>query len=226
MILKAVKWILKILGVFLLLIVAYAIAAVVFSSITVNTKFRPATTKAIKIQIITNGVHTDLVLPIKNQYKDWTSFVNPAHTISGSALAQYVAFGWGAEEFYINTPTWNELKISTAFKALFGLSRSAMHVKFYNNIFVDESVRNIYINSESYLRLVHFIVESFKLDSEGFPIQLPGVSFSRHDAFYIANGRFSLFNTCNTWANRGLKAAGLPACLWTPFEHWIFKKYE
>ncbi|MCX6352889.1 MAG: DUF2459 domain-containing protein, partial [Bacteroidetes bacterium] len=36
----------------------------------------------------------------------------------------------------------------------------------------------------------------------------------------------SLFYTCNTFTNQALKAGGLKACLWPPFDKGIFKKYE
>jgi hypothetical protein len=37
------------------------------------------------------------------------------------------------------------------------------------------------------------------------------------DLFFSARGRFSLVKSCNVWVGNGLKAAGLPTGLWTPF---------
>ena len=32
----------------------------------------------------------------------------------------------------------------------------------------------------------------------------------RYSMFYLAEGDYSLFNTCNTWTSKALQAAGLP----------------
>ena len=45
-------------------------------------------------------------------------------------------------------------------------------------------------------------------------------------ALYEAKGKYSLFYTCNTWANDGLKSAGLKACYWTVFKGGIFDQYQ
>ena len=50
--------------------------------------------------------------------------------------------------------------------------------------------------------------------------------YGKNDAFYEANGSYSLFHTCNTWANNGLKACGQKACFWTPFDSGIFYHYD
>ena len=223
---RVIRWALKILGVFLLLIAVYFISALGFSSISVNSDFKQCEKDAVEIHILTNGVHTDLVLPFQNQYMDWSGFVDPADTRLGGTSPLQVAFGWGDKGFYLQTKTWDDLKFSTAFNALFYLSSSAMHVTFYNGLRESESCRKICISKYSYLKLVNYIRESFSVDSAGIPRQIVGASYSGNDSFYEAKGTYSLFFTCNTWANKGLKAADLKACLWTPFDSGIFQKYQ
>ena len=226
MIKKITHWTLKIIGGTILLIAIYFIAAFGLSSIPVNSDFEQCEKDAIEIYILRNDVHTDIVLPFQNQYMDWGKFVKPADTKSGSDSALYVAFGWGDKGFYLHTKTWDDLKFSTAFNALFYLSSSAMHVAFYNKLRETESCRKICINKESYLKLVNYISGSFSLDSLGATRQIIGASYSHNDSFYEAKDKYGLFNTCNTWANKGLKTAQIKACLWTPFQNGIFNKYE
>jgi uncharacterized protein (TIGR02117 family) len=223
---KISLWILKILGIFLLLIILYFVSAFGLSSITVNSGFKQYEKKDVEIHILTNGVHTDLVLPFRNQYMDWSKYVKPTDTRSKKPSAVNVAFGWGDKGFYLDTKTWADLKFSTAFNAVFYLSSSAMHVTFYNGLGESESCRKICISKESYLRLTNYIIESFSPDSLGVPRQITGASYSDNDSFYEAKGKYGLFFTCNTWANKGLKKANLKACLWTPFDTGIFKKYK
>ena len=37
----------------------------------------------------------------------------------------------------------------------------------------------------------------------------PG-NWHKHSMFYLAEGEYSLFNTCNSWTAKALQAAGLP----------------
>ena len=40
--------------------------------------------------------------------------------------------------------------------------------------------------------------------------------FTGTDAFFPAQGHFSLFRTCNVWLGETLRASGIPFGLWTP----------
>ena len=53
---------------------------------------------------------------------------------------------------------------------------------------------------------------------------MPGV-VTGNDAYYAANGRYSLFFTCNSWVNAGLKACQQKACYLTAFAGRIFYQY-
>ena len=44
--------------------------------------------------------------------------------------------------------------------------------------------------------------------------------------FYEAKGSYSLFYTCNSWANQALKAANQKAALHTLTDTGIFRHYE
>lgn len=225
-ILRILKLALKIIGLMLLFIILYFIAAFGLSYVSSNPDFKQCEKDAVDIYILTNGVHTDIVCPIRNDYRDWSSFVNPADTKAGDTLVSYAAFGWGDKGFYLDTKTWADLKFTTAFNAMFYLSSSAMHVSFYKNLQENESCRKICINKVSYMKLVNYIDNSFDIDSLGHSIQIKGASYEDNDSFYEAKGTYSLFNTCNTWANSGLKSADLKAVWWTPFNKGIFDQYR
>lgn len=202
----------------------YLIAAIILSCVAYNRKVIPPSS-GVDIYIISNGVHTDIVLPVINEYKDWSKFVKPGDTRSGNTYVSNVAFGWGDKGFFLHTKAWADLKFKTAFNALFYLSSSAMHVTYYRSIMESESCRKVCIDKEAYLKLVEYIDKSFEHDGLGNPLQIKGASYFDNDSFYEAKGKYGLFNTCNTWANAGLKDAGLKACLWTPFDKGIFYHY-
>ncbi|MDP4266631.1 MAG: TIGR02117 family protein [Bacteroidota bacterium] len=208
------------------IIIVYLLLAYIFSLITINGNFREVKTSGIEIHILSNGVHTDLVLPYRSKYKDWSKQIKTIYTLSKDTNEKYIGFGWGDREFYLNTPEWSDLKFSTAFKALFFLSGTALHVTFYRDLSPDNRCREVFISTENYLKMVEYIENSFQKDANGNVELIRHHSFGQDDCFFEAKGVFSLFTTCNTWTNRGLKYSGMKACLWTPFDRGILYQYR
>lgn len=202
----------------------YAISYFLLSNITIEEeKNAPA---EMEMYIKTNGVHTDLVLPIKSEEIDWSKEIKFDHTISKDSNYQYVAIGWGDKGFYLETPQWADLKFSVAFKAAFGLSTTAIHTTFYKNLQEGESCKKLKISKNQYARLIQYIRNSLQKDTNGHFINIQTkANYNKFDAFYEANGSYSLLHTCNTWANNGLKSCGQKCCFWTPFDKGIFSKY-
>ncbi|WP_264550076.1 TIGR02117 family protein [Flavobacterium sp. N2820] len=222
---KVFKKFLKYTTFFLLGIIGYLLVVTLLSYISVNDGLVKSH-KEIPIYILTNGVHTDVVLPLKSEHYDWTNQLKTEHTKAKDTTMNYVALGWGDKGFYLETPTWADLKASTALKAASGLSSSAMHVTFYKEMKESKSCKKLQISSNNYKKLILFINESFQTKSGEFlKIETEAV-YGKHDVFYEANGSYSLFYTCNSWANQALKAANQKAALWTISDSGIFRHYE
>ncbi|MES2544789.1 MAG: TIGR02117 family protein [Bacteroidota bacterium] len=219
---KIIKW--SVLGIVSFLIL-YVVSAFLISKISVNSDVSQAD-KEIEIFILTNGVHTDIVVPIKNKIKNWSTDIRFDHTKSKDSLVQYLALGWGDKGFYLNTPEWSDLKVSTALKAAFNMSTSAIHTTFYTAMKEDGSCKKIKISSEEYQQLVIYIAESFQLGIDKKIQCITGHNYGNNDAFYEAKGSYNLFYTCNTWANNALKSANQKASLWTVTDSGIFSQYQ
>ena len=221
-----VIYILKTIGIILGIIVIYALLGYLLPFIEVSGK-EDGEKKEIPIYIYTNGVHTDIVMPVKNEIQDWSSKIPFANTKSKSTDYSYVGIGWGDKGFYLDTPTWADLKVSTALKAAFWLSESAMHCTYYKNMKEAEDCKKIMISQNQYRALVKFVDAKFDRDESGHYILIPtNAVYGNNDAFYNAQGRYSFLNTCNTWSNNALKAAGQKAALWTPTDYGIFLHYQ
>lgn len=222
---KALKIIGKILLAFVAFILLYVVLAYSISRITVERE--PDTKEEVTIYIMTNGVHTDIVVPTRNEFMDWSKEVKYENTISKDTTYQYLAMGWGDKGFYLETPNWSDLKASTALKAASGLSNTAIHATYFSNIKENESCKKIIISKEQYVRLVDYIKNSFKKDENGRLMHIKtDQNYGKRDAFYEGTGSYSLLHTCNTWANNALKASGQKCCFWTPIDSAIFAKYE
>jgi len=221
---KILKLVGKIILGFILFVGLYLLSAYILSRIGVDKEANDS--KDVTIYIKTNGVHTDIVVPVKNDQFDWSKDIRFENTVSKDSAEKFVAFGWGDKGFYLETPTWGDLTFKTAFKAAFALSTAAIHATFYKEMNEDRDCVKINISKQQYQRLIAYITRSLKRDSTGKVIYIQtNAVYGNDDAFYDAGGSYSLFHTCNTWSNNALKKCGQKACLWTPFDTGIFYQY-
>jgi uncharacterized protein (TIGR02117 family) len=205
---------------FLLLLALYLLVALV-GLIPVNNGFGPAV-DGVEIMVTSTAIHADLVLPIRNETVDWSRHF-PLGAFAGDVRgATLVAFGWGNKEFYVDTPTWSDLKAGTVFRALFSPSATCMHVGMWNHNDIPAGARKTSISQEQYRRLVEHVLGSFRRDEEGRFLLIEGGAYGTNDAFYHALGSYHAFNTCNCWVGRGLKAAGVRTGWFTPLPKTVF----
>lgn len=201
----------------ILIPVFYIVVSLLLTSITIDRTTDIEQPNKL-IFLTTNGVHLDIVIP-KNEI-DTT-------LLSGLKLNsddEYFSFGWGDENFYLNTPTWGDLTLSTAFEAMLLNSTTLMHVTRYK-----EKRANwvkVRVNTLELKKLNNYIHNTFRLDKFGMKIILKDKGYSSNDDFYKAIGSYTCFNTCNTWVNTAFKQCGLKSCLWTPFDYGLINKYE
>ena len=223
---KALFLTLKVIGFILGAVFLYIILALVLPLIPINAE-KTDDPKIIEAYIMTNGVHTDLVLPIKTKYIDWSQKLPFENTKGKDSNQNFIAFGWGDKGFYLDTPTWADLKFSTAFKAAFWLSDSAMHCTYYKKMTVGADCKKIMLTEKQYQNLIKFIDDKFDKDAQGnYQVIKTDAVYDNNDAFYDAKGTYSFAYTCNTWANQGLKVAGQKAAFWTPTDFGIFRHYK
>lgn len=222
---KALNLTLKIVLTFLVFIALYAIAVLIVAKITINKESN--TKPEVTVYILTNGIHTDIVVPTKNDQIDWSRQVSFENTIKANTNYNFLAMGWGDKGFYLETPEWSDLKATVALKAATGLSSTAIHATYYNKMIESNDCKKIMLSKEQYSRLIKYISNSFKKDTSGnfIPIKT-NANYGKTDAFYEAKGSYSIFKTCNTWANSALKTSGQKCCFWTALDTDIFSKYN
>lgn len=113
---KTIKYLLRIVAGIFIFIGLYFIVAGIACCISVNDDFRQDG-NGVTIAVISNGVHTDIAVPAKNDIEDWTKLFPYSDVRNADSSYTYASFGWGDKGFYIETPTWADLKASTAVKA-------------------------------------------------------------------------------------------------------------
>lgn len=162
----------------------------------------------LEIYVKTNGVHTDLCFPVTTADFDWTKFV-PITDFKSVNSATFISIGWGDKGFFLDTPEWSDLKLSTALNAAFFKSGTAMHVQYLKDApLVSDRVAKVFISHQQYETLIDYVCNSFTQTNGDLEL-IPNRGYWSNDNFYEAHGNYHLFNTCNVWTNRALKLVGI-----------------
>lgn len=198
------------------LLLIYLIALYIGGSIMVNTGFRESP-DGVAIYAISNDVHVNLYLPASHEHMDWTALFGKEHDPDNPY--EYVFFGWGDRLFFQHVPTWDEIDYGITLRAGLWPSNAGIYAGFitYTPRLKGREAVKIMISHEQYGRLCRYIEPYILLDGDGKPIPLE-VDYSSLEDYYLAAGTYTLLNTCNNWANRALKHAGVRTCLWAPME--------
>jgi len=205
-----VRGILRLVLALIGLVAGYALAAVAGGTIPVNSGWHQAQS-GVRIYVIDNGIHTDLVLPVVAEGVDWRDLARPEDLANpDQARHSHIAFGWGDRDFYLNTPSWSQVSPVRVAKAMAGLGTTVLHVAHIPAPGVGPQMRTIILNPDEYRRLAAFVRGTFA----GGP-SVHG--YGANDAFYPAKGGYSAVRTCNQWTGSGLRAAGVKMGWWTPF---------
>jgi uncharacterized protein (TIGR02117 family) len=214
----------RIIGILIETIGVYLAISLIFSLII--TPYHSSKNKDISIYLRSNGIHLDLVLPVKSETVNWSLKIPYKDTPAADSTDQFIAFGWGEKAFFLQTPTWKDFKLSTMLKSLFFMGTSAMHTSYYKNMYETEKCIRLDISLKEYQQLVQFIQNEFQQDELGNYLLIEQKSYGKYDAFYEAKSPYNVFYTCNSWVNSALKAAYQKACLWTPFSYVLLNSYR
>lgn len=177
----------------------------------------------VTIMVETNGTHTGIVMPVVTAEKDWRETFPSAIVRPDGRIPTHVAVGWGEREVFLNVPTWGDLKPSTALRIAILGGDPVMRVSHYVRPAPSVSHRPVTISREAYARMVAAIEKSLP-PANGEREILRGTNPA--DAYYHAEGSYTLAYTCNSWVGDMLAEAGIPMGRWTPFAGGVMKWIE
>ena len=219
---RAGEWVSRLLSAALAVPALYLVTALAGSLIPVNRSWtEPA--QGTTIYIADNGIHADLILPVKAQGLDWAPLFPKRDFAHPPADAGWIAFGSGEQRVYLDTPTWWDIRPRTIWSALAGGKR-VMHVEYVDGPYY--AVREIRLRPEEYRRLWAAIRADFALGPDGKPQRIDHPGYGPADAFYRATGNANAFRTCNAVLANWLRVAGVKTSLWAPFDNGLTWRYR
>lgn len=180
------------------------------------------------ILVLKNPIHTDIAVPLDDGVRRRFAFLADAGLPMDVPDARYIVFGWGGRAFYLETPTWSQLKAVPVLKAL-TLDASVMHVDIAGAIKDPHpDVAGFDIDEAHFVALLDYIAASFRQGPNG-PMVVENSGYSTYDRFYEADGHFNALVGCNTWTAAGLRTAGLRTGWWNPIPvslWWSLRLYD
>jgi uncharacterized protein (TIGR02117 family) len=196
-----------------LVVVAGTLGTFVPRPSSVQAPSNQAERQARRILVLANPIHTDIAVRLDPDLVSAFGFLEDAGIQLHHPDAQWLIFGWGGRAFYLETPTWADLKPMPVLRAL-TRDQSVMHVDLAGAI--DESqpwVTPLTVDHEQLRTLLQFINNSF-VRTEGKVTSIG--SYGGYDRFFEAHGSFNALLGCNTWTAEALRTAGLTTGWWNP----------
>jgi Protein of unknown function (DUF2459) len=163
---------------------------------------RPNAGDCLELHLWSNGYHSDIGAPAALFPAD-----HPLRRLYPEAREFLI--GWGEERFYYSDGRDLWLGVD----ALIPPSPTVLHIAF------DAAAASAYlgpnddlaipISSEGAARFVAFVDSALVLDEAGAAIVTAPGKYTGRSAFVRSRGSFHLFNVCNHWMARALRAAGV-----------------
>ncbi|WP_324827209.1 TIGR02117 family protein [Qipengyuania zhejiangensis] len=197
--------------------VAFPLSAWIGSSIPRNPDWREPDS-GVEIMVETNGIHTAIVMPLVTPQKDWRGDFPVQDLADDSPPYTHVSVSWGERAVFLETPTWADLRPSSAFNAAIG-SEGLLHVAHYVRPAPANDIRTLRVTAAQYDALVAAI-ERQVADPRA---RRSFAGYGSFDVFYAAPGTYHLGNTCNQWTSDTLAEAGIRTGLWTPLPGGVMK---
>jgi len=201
-----------VIGAIAVVLLGYGAAGMIGGVLPANVGWQ-APAHGVPIVVETNGIHTGIIVPMTAVGVDWRDIAQPADIADPRLAARgYLAIGWGERAFYLGTPRWTDIRLSTTLHAATGSDETLVHIEHVSWPAPGEDQRVVVLRPAEYRRLATFIRASM---DGAHPAHRFG--YDRHDVFYQGRGRYDAIRTCNAWTGDALRHAGVRIGVWTPF---------
>ena len=209
---RALVWLGRGFGLLLGALAAYLVAAALGGLIpgpVAAVEEVGADSGSVEIGLLYGPIHVDFVLPATDETRAELGFAADAGVPLDHPGVRHLLVGWGAREFYTTAGTFADITAGATLRAVTG-DASVLRVDAIGALPPGFELPRLRLTGAQYSALLAAIA-----DTATGPA-IAGAGFTGSDGFVEAAERFHLLRTCNTWVSRMLRAAGVPAGIWTP----------
>jgi hypothetical protein len=185
-----------------LALLAFALFAYLYMPLPPPTVARAGGGDCVLLHLYSNGFHSDIGVPVEIFPKD-----HPLRRLFPGAASLLI--GWGDEQFYYSDGT----NLLLGLDAIIPPSPSVMHVAWnapHASAYLGPNDdTDIAVSRQGAANFVAYLDRALVLDANNnLIITRPGKVIG-HSFFLRTRGSFHLFNVCNQWMARALRAAGV-----------------
>ena len=161
----------------------------------------PSPDRPRRLYLVSHGWHVGMVIP----RGDIPAHLWPAHRELPASI--YLEVGWGDQAFYQASKTTLALLLKAALRP----TPSVLHLAWFNQpvsqYFPASDIVEVDVTQQGFEALARFMETTYDRDGQGKIAPLASGIYGT-SRFYQARGKYHLFNTCNTWTAKALRAAG------------------
>ena len=205
---KILKYLIYTILIFISIVILYILLSYLLS-IFPKQRNISSDKKTETIYILYNDMHSDIIINIEKSKYNWNRLLP---RVIKNRKKGYISFGWGDKETYLNTPTWSDLKTSTALKALFINTPSLMSVIYYRDVNRFRYIKSVKVSTAQRDEIERKVLESF-----GKKVVFIKRVNGYRNIFYNSPYRYNLIDTCNSWTGTILRESNVTMSYWTPF---------
>ncbi len=201
----------------MLAIAALAAVAFVLGAIVPRPLFAPdAEPSTRQVLLVANAIHTDIAFPADPDILARFGFLAEDGLPLDAPELAWLVIGWGGRAFYLETPTWADLKPGPAAKAL-TLDRAVLHAALGGAIALPaEGVVVLDVSEREMTAMIDEVLATLVPDAAGRPDVIEDAGYGEFDRFYEARGWFNVLVGCNLWTSRVLREGGFRTGWWNP----------
>jgi len=179
-----------------------ALAAYLYAPLPAPNVAAPSAGDCVELHLYSNGYHSDIAAPAAIFPDD-----HPLRRLYPEAESFLI--GWGDQRFYYSDGT----DLLMGVDALIPPSPSVLHVA-YNGApssayLGPNDATAIAVSHAGAANFVAYIDRALILDEAGAPLRTSDGKVVGRSSFLRTRGSFHLFNVCNHWMARALRAAGV-----------------
>jgi len=197
------------------LLPAFYLMAAIYGALITGISPSDPSERTREVLLVTGPIHYDLLLPLdQDTVARFTPLAEKGIWLDHPG-AEWLIVGWGAQDFYTQTPTYQDLDPSTIWRGMTG-DQSVLRFDIIGSLPADLPARRLKLTDKQYIRLLESVWDTLAVDENALPVRIENAGYTETDGFFAARGRFHLFRTCNVWIGERLRDAGIRFGIWTP----------